>query len=513
MKVVFALFDSLNRKALEPYGGTAIRTPAFNRLAERAITFDRHYIGSMPCMPARRDLLTGRLTFLHRSWGPIEPFDNTFPDLLHQHGTYSHLISDHYHYWEDGGATYHNRYDTFDFIRGQERDPWKAMVQPPWQRLREMYHAKQYSEERRNKHYHYMINREFIKDEEDFTSVQCFTKAIEFFDLNDKADNWLLQIETFDPHEPFFAPERFREMFPTNYRGPIFDWPPYAKVDEEPDEIAELRANYCAVLALCDHQLGRLLDEFDRRDLWRDTALVVTTDHGFLLGEHDWWAKNRMNMYEEVAHIPLFVWHPDFAGKGGERRAALTQNIDLMATFLDLFGVALPAEVQGRSLLPVLAKDQPLREAALFGYFGGAVNVTDGRYTYFRYPGNLESQEVYQYTVMPTHITSLFTPEELSTATLAPPFPFTKGVPLLRVPVIERSPMYRNYGPGCLLDRETVLFDLQNDPEQLSPIHDPEVEGRLSGLMAELMAATEAPPEAFARIDLESPAEAQAKSI
>ena len=87
--------------------------------------------------------------------------------------------------------------------------------------------------------------------------------------------------------------------------------------------------------------------------------------------------------------------------------------------------------------------------------------------------------------VMPTHITALFTPEELSTATLSPPFPFTKGVPLLRVPVIERSPMYRNYGPGALIDRETVLFDLQRDPDQLRPIHDPEVEGRLSGLMAE----------------------------
>ena len=88
-----------------------------------AVTFDRHYIGSMPCMPARRDLLTGRLSFLQRSWGLIEPFDNTSPELMHQHGIYSHLISDHYHYWEDGGATYHNRYDTFEFIRGQETGP------------------------------------------------------------------------------------------------------------------------------------------------------------------------------------------------------------------------------------------------------------------------------------------------------------------------------------------------------------------------------------------------------
>ena len=54
MKVVFALFDSLNRLALEPYGGKRIETPNFKRLAARSTTFDRHYVGSLPCMPARR---------------------------------------------------------------------------------------------------------------------------------------------------------------------------------------------------------------------------------------------------------------------------------------------------------------------------------------------------------------------------------------------------------------------------------------------------------------------------
>ena len=144
MKLVFALFDSLNRRSLEPYGARTIRTPNFRRLAERCVTFDTHYVGSLPCMPARRDMQTGRLNFLHRSWGPLEPFDNSFPELLHANGAYSHLVSDHYHYWEDGGLTYHNRYDTYEFIRGQERDPWKAMVQPPWERLREKYHPVQF---------------------------------------------------------------------------------------------------------------------------------------------------------------------------------------------------------------------------------------------------------------------------------------------------------------------------------------------------------------------------------
>ncbi len=120
MKAVFVLFDSLNRHMLGPYGGTRVPTPNFDRLAARCVTFDRHYVGSLPCMPARRDILSGRLSFLHRSWGPMEPFDNAFPDLLHQAGVYSHLITDHFHYWEDGGATYHNRYDSYELCAARK---------------------------------------------------------------------------------------------------------------------------------------------------------------------------------------------------------------------------------------------------------------------------------------------------------------------------------------------------------------------------------------------------------
>jgi arylsulfatase A-like enzyme len=70
MKTVFLMFDSVNRLMLEPYGGALLETPNFKRLAERSVTFDNHYVGSMPCMPARRDMQTGRLSFLHRSLEP-----------------------------------------------------------------------------------------------------------------------------------------------------------------------------------------------------------------------------------------------------------------------------------------------------------------------------------------------------------------------------------------------------------------------------------------------------------
>ena len=100
--------------------------------------------------------------------------------------------------------------------------------------------------------------------------------------------------------------------------------------------------------------------------MWDDTMLIVCTDHGYLLGEHDWWAKNFPPFYNEIAHTPLFVWDPRSKVKGA-RRAQLTQMIDLPATLLDLFGVALPPDMQGIPLGEVVARDAPTRDAALFG--------------------------------------------------------------------------------------------------------------------------------------------------
>lgn len=58
----------------------------------------------------------------------MEPYDDSMPEILKRNGVYSHLISDHYHYWEDGGCTYHNRYSSWENVRGQEGDPWKGCV-------------------------------------------------------------------------------------------------------------------------------------------------------------------------------------------------------------------------------------------------------------------------------------------------------------------------------------------------------------------------------------------------
>ena len=497
MRSILVIFDSLNRGALEAYGGVCA-TPNFARFAARSVTFDTHYVGSLPCMPARRDLQTGRLNFLHRSWGPLEPFDLSCSEILKVAGAHTHLITDHYHYWEDGGATYHNRFSTWEFLRGQEWDPWQAWVEPPTS-LRDRYHAIQQDGPNRLQG---MINREYIVEEEDYSLVQCFNRALHFLDRNRDADHWLLQLECFDPHEPFHAPERFRKLYPTDYNGPILDWPKYRRVEEGAEEIAEIRANYAALVSMCDYYFGKLLDYFDAHDLWEDTALIVTTDHGYMLAEHDWWAKSRMPFYEEVSHIPLLVYVPEFARRGGERRQALTQTIDLMPTLLDIYGCDIPDTVEGFSLLPVLEQDQAIRTAAIYGRFGAATNVTDGRYTYFRYPEDMENQQLWEYTLMPTHQRALFAKEEFEGVTLERSFAFLRGFPVLKLPA-GKAPIK---GQGAQIeDARTVLYDLNTDPRQMQPLQDAATEGRLQREMQKLMHANEAPPEAYRRLGLVPP--------
>jgi arylsulfatase A-like enzyme len=521
MRTVFVLYDSLNRLALECFGGAGIPTPNFNRFAEKAVSFDRHYVGSLPCMPARRDLMTGRLGFMHRSWGPLEPFDNTFAQLLSAQGTYSHMITDHQHYFQEGGFGYINSFDSWEFIRGQEDDTWVADVQPPLQRYREMFDDRHYplskipagtkTVTKRNvpdkawKQLSNIKNRERYQQERDFPCVKVFSAGLDFLQANRQADDWFLMLETFDPHEPFHAPERFRKMFATGYNGKILDWPIYEKITGSAEEVAEIRANYAALVAMCDDQFGRLLDTFDALDLWADTALIVATDHGFLLSEHDWWGKNRTPYYDEISHIPLMIYHPDHAQSAGQRRQSLTQAVDLMPTFLDMASgdIACPAEVTGHSLMPVLADDSPVRQDTILGMFGGPICATDGRYTYYLYPDSLTGEGFNEYTLMPAHLRSYFDVRELADMEMSEPFDFTKNARLMKIKArdfAERIPWMEKQ--GGFAEVGTVLYDLANDPQQMTPLTNPEVVQRMRAVICRHLLRHDAPREIYQRYGL-----------
>jgi arylsulfatase A-like enzyme len=489
MKAIMLMFDSLNRHFLPNYGCEWTHAPNFKRLGEKTVTFDNSYVGSMPCIPARRELHTGRYNFLHRSWGPLEPFDDSMPEILKTNGIYSHLVTDHIHYFEDGGCTYHTRYSSWEVSRGQEGDTWKGIVDG--YRSSTIGGMSIVNNLRRQD----AINRKYLTDEKDMPQAITFRNGLEFIDTNHKADNWFLQIETFDPHEPFFSSEKFKQMYQDpDYIGEDLDWPPYAPTEGfSKEEIQHCRKRYASLVSMCDYYVGQLLDTMDRYDLWKDTMLIVNTDHGFLLGEHGWWAKSVMPYYNEIANTPLFIWDPRFKIKN-ERRKSLVQTIDMPATILEYFNQELPDDIQGKPLNGVIQNDTPVRETALFGCHGQMVNVTDGRYVYMRNSID-EDSEIYEYTLMPTHMRYRFTTKELQNIALSDPFKFTKSCRLMKIKT-ENKGISSQYRFG------NKLYDLQNDPGELCEIDDIDTEVRLTNEIQKLLKENDAPEELFIRLGI-----------
>ncbi|SKB72008.1 Arylsulfatase A [Arthrobacter sp. 31Cvi3.1E] len=485
MKAIVVLFDTLNRNYLPCYGADWTHAPNFERLGRETATFDTCYGGSMPCMPARRELHTGRYNFLHRSWGPLEPFDDSMPEILKDSGVYTHLVTDHQHYWEDGGATYHNRFRSFEFFRGQEGDRWKGVVAdpeiPPSVSWRDNEAWRQD-----------WVNRQYLTDVRNHPQTLTVDAGIEFIETNSGSDNWMLQIECFDPHEPFLSYAEHKQHYLHDYDGPHFDWPDYRRSVEDDAAIAHARREYAALLTMCDSSLGRILDSMDKNGLWDDTMLIVMTDHGLLLGEHGWWGKNVQPWYDENIHTPLFIWDPR-TRVSNERRTSLVQTIDIAPTVLSYFGAPVPADMQGSDLAGTVHNDAPVREAGLFGSFGGHVSVTDGRYVYMRTSVSRDNQPLREFTLMPTHMNSRFSPSELRSATLVPPLPFTKDVPVLEV---AGHAIGNPFAFGCL------LFDLEADPEQNNPLIDDELEIRMMGLLVDEMRRNDAPASQFKRLGL-----------
>lgn len=480
VKTVMLMFDSLNRHMLSPYGCDWVQTPNFQRLAKRSVTFDQSWVCSMPCMPARRDLHTGRPNFFHTGWAPLQPWDDSVPEMLHKAGVSSHLLTDHYHYFEDGGLCYHTRYSTWQAFRGQENDPWMGQVAEP--KMPSNINGKGSREN--------WVNRLFTNEEGNCPQTLTINAGLDFLKRNHAEDRWFVQIETFDPHEPFTSPESYQKLYKHAGDEPIFDWPAYADVHETPEEIERVRHNYAALLSQCDANLGRILDAMDQYDLWKDTMLIVWTDHGYLLGEHNRWAKNIPTIWNEIARTPFFVWDPRFPESAGVRRSALVQPaIDLGPTLLNFFGLTPTPDMTGRDLAPVIESDVPIRKDAVFGYFGLPVHYTDGRYVYMRAVVDPQ-QSIHSYNWMPLHFRGRWSTKDMETVELCPPLPFTKNMR-----VIRREQQVSVSPPLS----EHLLFDLENDPSQVNAIDDPQLEEQIVQRLKQHMTDCHAPEEMFIR--------------
>ena len=479
MRAVMVMFDSLIRDYLPGNSDKSLNLPHFEKLTKNSTVFENFYSGSLPCIPARRELHTGKYNFLHRTWGPLEPFDNSVISELSKNEIYTHLITDHFHYWEDGGSTYHSRYDSWEGFRGQENDAWKPMIHES-----KKDNNNKFNRDDKDVLQHY-ANRDAWKSIEDTPTFKVIESGKEFIKKYKDDENWFLQLECFSPHEPFYIPG-IQDIDSSIY------WPKYGEIDLNlnRDEINDSRDLYSKILKSCDDLLGEVLEMFDKYNMWEDTMLIVNTDHGFLIGDHNWIGKNVMPLYNEVVHIPFYLHVP---GYSNNVCLELAQTIDIPATLLDYFDIRSFDNMEGKSLLNVLENDRKNHDNILFGTNGGQTCIYDGRYVYMRSSSNPSNGPRFNYTLMPMKTKSFISINELINMELISGNKFSNYVPILKIELDNVKDTYR-FG--------NLLYDLKNDPQQKNPINNERLETEIIKKLVARMKEIEAPEEEFERLGL-----------
>jgi arylsulfatase A-like enzyme len=492
---VVILLDSLNRHMIGAYGGGEFATPNLDRFARRSVRLEKHYAGSLPCIPARHDILCGALDFLWKPWGSIEIWEQSIVADLRLAGVTTQLISDHPHLFEVGGENYHTDFFAWQYERGHESDPWKTRPDPSWLGAPLM--------GRRWMPYDY--SRGYFRDESDFPGPRTMTAAARWLDDNaGYHDRFFLFIDEFDPHEPFDTPEPYATLYDADWQGPHLIWPPYTAAASkrgvlDKRQARQVRAQYGGKLTMIDAWFGRVLDTLDRHALWADTAVFVCTDHGHYLGEKDIWGKPPVPAYEPLGHIPLMIAWPGITPRASQ---ALTTSVDLHATLADLFGVRPAHRTHGRSLIPLLRGDvTAVRDWALSGVWGREVHLIDATTKYARAPeGDNAPLSMWsnRWSTMPVP----------SVPELRLPLPDDRArldrMPGTRVPVIRQPFVAGDMLPYWANGRFSGnhLYDLSLDPdEQENRAGDRRERDAADQLRAALL-AVEAPSDQFERLGL-----------
>ncbi len=494
---VVLLLDSLNRHLIGPYGSSEFDTPNLDRLARRSVRFDRHYSGSLPCMPARHDILCGALDFLWKPWGSVEIWEEPLTVSLRDAGVMTKLVTDHPHLFETGGENYHVDFGAWDYQRGHESDRWRTRPDPSWMGAPSFGRG----------HMPYDDSRGWFRDESDFPGPRTMAAAARW--LTDEApahDRFLLFVDEFDPHEPFDTPEPYASMYDTDWEGPHLVWPPY-RVGAQADgviterEARQIRASYGAKLTMIDAWLGRVLDVLDTHDRWADTAVILCTDHGHYLGEKDIWGKPGAPIYEPLGHVPLLIAWP---GVEPGSRSALTTAVDLHATLLDVFGAASRHRTHGQSLVPVIeGSANSVRELALSGIWGREVHLIDGAdsYKYIRSPSGANeplSMWSNRWSTMPVHSAPglrLPLPDDRAALDHMP----GSNVPVIRQPFVATDPLpfwaYTNFIGN-------QVFNVGADPGEEHDLAGTAVERRVEEQLRAALIEIGAPDDQLVRLGL-----------
>ncbi len=425
------------------YGLKLNQTPNIDRLAKEGMRFDRCYVTNSICGPCRAVIQTGKYSHLNGffcNWNKFDGTQQTFPKLLQKAGYRTAVIGK----WHLGEHMPPQGYDYSEVLIGQ--GPY---YNPPMLRNGERTQHTGYTTEIITD-----LALDWLKNQRDQDKpfmLMCQHKAPhrnwqpgpDYLNLYD--DVTIPEPDTlFDDYATRGTPARAQDMSieVTMDDSDLKLVPPRNLTPEQkakwdaaydPKNKAFRGANlqgkdlvrwkyqrymkdYLRCIAAVDDNVGRVLKYLDETGLADNTVVVYSSDQGFYLGEHGWFDKRWM--YEESLRTPLIVRWPGVV-KAGATNGDIVSNLDFAETFLDIAGVEIPDDMQGRSLLPVLAGKTPADWRKYFYYqyyeFPGAhsvrrhYGVTDGRFKLIHfYEPDVNEWELYDVSTDPKELKNLF---------------------------------------------------------------------------------------------------------
>lgn len=417
LNVLFIATDDL-RNDLGCYGNRVIKSPNLDKLSNRGITFDRAYCQQALCAPSRASLLTGLRPDSLKFWnltGNIREnkFVKTLPEILKGKGYFTQNIGKIFHNWHQDGhvdypdswsikPVYHYGTHGNDTVRISGEIP-PSYTKTRWCECRDVPDTAYYD------------GRIAVKSVE----------AIEQLAKNPDQP-FFLAVGFWKPHLPFNAPKKYWDRYQRgDIPGIAFSQAPAGiprialhdnweffrgkSYDLSPEEIMEMRHGYYACISYVDAQIGIVLDALRQNGLDKNTIIVFWSDHGFHLGEHTLWAKT--SNFELDARVPFIISIPGNKNNGQHTRS-IVELLDIYPTVLDLCGVRIPDNIQGKSLTPILENlSLEIKEGAFTQHprpsyykekpelMGHSVRTNKWRYTEWRSwkSGEIVGQELYNH--------------------------------------------------------------------------------------------------------------------
>ena len=422
--ILFIFSDDHALQAISAYGGRfkdLAPTPNIDRLATQGAVFERSYCANSICGPSRACILTGKHSHINGFVDNSSRFDGsqpTFPKYLGQAGYQCaiigkwHLVTQPtgFDYWEilPGQGSYVNP----DFIQMDgttKRFPGYVTDLITDKTLDWLKHGRdkskpfvimsQHKAPHRNwmpaqRHYKLFDGIDLPEPEtlfDDYANRSVALKQQKMTIANDFDWGWDMMLHG-KPTDPRFvnggANGEYGRMTPAQKAafdeayGPENQKLLDALAAGDMDDKAVTRwkyqryiKNYLRTIRAVDESVGRLLGYLDESGLAENTVVIYSSDQGFYLGEHGWYDKRWM--FEESLAMPFLIRWPGVVTPG-TRSQTLIQNIDYAPTFLEMAGLKVPADIQGRSLLPVLknngAAPPDWRQAIYYRYTGEAVH-------------------------------------------------------------------------------------------------------------------------------------------